>query len=145
MFKKKNKMAKSSNESVMGHLANTIGKDTVLEGQISSPGNLRIDGKVKGVVESKGKVVIGPEGVLEGDLKCQNADVSGIITGSVVVEEMVILKSTASSNGDITTGKIVVEAGAKINGSLDVGGLKKVGSSSDHGNSNIKTGARQLG
>ena len=107
-----------------GPLANTIGKDTTIEGQITTEGNLRIDGKVKGMITSKAKVVIGPSGVVDGDLYCVSADISGTVNGKMQVEEVVQLKSTAVANGDIVTDKIIVEANARILGGIDVGGLK---------------------
>ena len=112
----------------IGPLANTIGKDTVIEGEIKTEGNLRIDGRVKGIVNSKAKVVIGPSGVLDGDLYCKSADIAGTVNGKMQVSEIVQLKSSSTANGDIVTGKIIVEADAKILGGLDVGGLKQASS-----------------
>ena len=122
-----------------GPLANTIGKDTEIEGQIKTTGNLRIDGKVKGVVNSKSKVVVGPSGFIDGDLYCQSADIAGTVNGKIHVEEIVHLKSTATANGDVMTKKIVVEDGAKILGMLDVGGLNKSTTSSTSGETSVLT------
>ena len=63
--------------------------------------------------------------VVEGDIVCQNADVSGTIKGTSTVTEMLFLKSTAKINGDINTGKLVVEVGASFTGNCNMGPMVK--------------------
>lgn len=100
---------------------NIIGAGTVIEGEVRSNGDLRIDGNVRGSVTSKTKVVIGNTGVVEGDIVCQNADISGSVKGKTTVNEMLFLKSPARINGDIQTGKLVVEVGASFSGNCSMG------------------------
>ena len=104
---------------------NLIGAGTSIEGHVHSEGDIRIDGKVKGTVSSKSKVVIGNTAVIDGDIKCKNADISGKVKGKTHVTEMLYLKSSAEVNGDITTGKLVVEVGAVFTGSCNMGGVVK--------------------
>ena len=47
---------------------NIIGAKTVIEGDIRSSGDIRVDGILKGSVKTEGKVVLGPEGKIEGDV-----------------------------------------------------------------------------
>jgi cytoskeletal protein CcmA (bactofilin family) len=104
---------------------NIIGAGTVIEGEIRSNGDVRIDGKIRGSVTSRAKVVIGATGDVEGDVVCQSADVSGSIKGKTTVTEMLFLKSTAKVNGDIFTGKLVVEIGASFSGNCSMGSVIK--------------------
>ena len=104
---------------------NLIGNGTVIEGDIRSNGDIRIDGSVVGNVFSKAKVVIGSTGLVEGNINCQNADVSGTIKGKSTVNELLFLKSSSKLNGDIVTGKLVVEVGAAFTGSCNMGPLIK--------------------
>ncbi len=104
---------------------NLISAGTVIEGEIKSSGDLRIDGIVNGSVSSKAKIVIGSTGKIEGDIHCQNADISGTLNGKVNVAEMLHLKSTALVNGDIHTGKLVVEVGAAFTGNCNMGPMVK--------------------
>lgn len=104
-----------------GSLLNLIGAGTIIEGQVTSDGDIRVEGKVKGTVTSKSKVAIGASGMIDGDLFCENADISGKIFGQVKCSEMLFLKDTAYIEGDITTSKLVVEAGAKFNGNCSMG------------------------
>ena len=48
---------------------NRIVEGTVIEGQINSESN-RIDGFLKGTINTKGRLVLGPEGKIEGDITC---------------------------------------------------------------------------
>ena len=107
---------------------NIIGAGTVIEGEIKSNGDLRVDGKIIGSVTSKAKVVIGNTGLVEGDVNCQNADISGSVKGKTMVNETLFLKSTAKVNGDIVTGKLVVEVGASFTGNCNMGNIKEMSS-----------------
>lgn len=104
---------------------NIIGAGTVIEGEIKSNGDIRIDGTIRGSVTSKAKVVVGSTGTIEGDVFCQNADISGVIKGKTTVMEMLFLKSPARINGDIQTGKLVVEVGASFTGNCSMGPVIK--------------------
>jgi cytoskeletal protein CcmA (bactofilin family) len=97
--------------------SNTIGKGTFLEGNIETYGNIRIEGKVTGNVKSKSKVALGNSSHVQGNIIAQNADIEGEVKGKIEVAELLVLKATAVINGDIITGKLVVEPGAVFNGS----------------------------
>jgi cytoskeletal protein CcmA (bactofilin family) len=107
----------TSNNSVV----NIIGTGTQIDGEIKSESDIRVDGKVKGTVTSKSKIVVGSTGIVDGDLICDNADISGKVFGKVDVSDMLYLKSTGYLEGDIVTGKLVVEAGARFTGSCKMG------------------------
>lgn len=104
---------------------NIIGQGTTIEGQVNANGDLRIDGIILGSVTSKAKVVIGSTGQVQGDVVCQNADISGSVKGKTTVNELLFLKSTARINGDIITGKLVVEVGASFSGNCHMGPVIK--------------------
>lgn len=104
---------------------NIIGAGTIIDGEIKSNGDVRIDGTIRGSVSSKSKVVIGSTGQVEGDVVCQNADISGQVKGNTTVAEMLFLKSQARINGDILTGKLVVEVGASFTGNCSMGPVIK--------------------
>ncbi|MEQ8423894.1 MAG: polymer-forming cytoskeletal protein [Cyclobacteriaceae bacterium] len=101
---------------------NTIGKGTVLEGNIETFGNIRIEGKVIGNIKSKSKIALGNSSHVDGNIIAQNADLEGEVKGRIEISEMLILKATAVVHGDIITGKLVVEPGAVFNGSCKMGG-----------------------
>jgi cytoskeletal protein CcmA (bactofilin family) len=113
---------------------NLIGAGTVVEGDVKSNGDIRIDGSVIGNIISKSKVVVGATGTIDGNVTSQNADVSGGIRGKVTVNELLFLKSSANIQGDIITGKLVVEVGATFTGTCNMGPMIKDMHNSDKQN-----------
>lgn len=95
---------------------NLVGTGTTIKGEVFSNGDIRVDGTIIGSVESKGKVVVGTTGVVEGDIICQNADLSGKIKAKVQVSELLTLKASAKLFGDILTNKLAIEPGAVFTG-----------------------------
>lgn len=100
---------------------NQLGQGTVLNGDLSTEGDIRIDGKIIGNVTSKAKTVVGATGVIQGNVFCQNAYVDGTVNGNIEVSELLILSKTAHVTGDIKIKKLVVEEGAKFNGKCSMG------------------------
>ncbi len=102
---------------------NQFGQGTTINGDVSTEGDIRIDGKVTGNVTSKAKVVLGATGVVEGDIICQNAYIDGRVNGTIEVSELLLLSKTSHINGDIKIKKLVVEEGAKFNGKCSMGAM----------------------
>lgn len=105
--------------------SNVIGKGTVLEGNIETSGNIRIEGKIIGNLKSKSKVALGNSSLVDGNVSAQNADIEGTVKGKVEITDMLVLKATATVHGDIATGKLVVEPGAVFNGTCKMGAAVK--------------------
>jgi cytoskeletal protein CcmA (bactofilin family) len=95
---------------------NLLSSGTEVKGEIKLTGDFRIDGAFSGVINCKGKVVVGPTGRIDGEINCQNADFSGEVKATVKVAELLTLKETARFTGDITTNKLSIEPGAKFSG-----------------------------
>ena len=106
-------------------VVNLIGVGTTIIGDITSSGDIRVDGTLKGSINTKGKVVVGSTGIVEGDVTCQNADVSGEIKAKITVSELLSLKTTAKLDGDIVANKLSIEPGANFSGSCSMGAVIK--------------------
>ena len=104
-------------------VVNIIGQGTSINGDINSNGDIRVDGTLKGSINTEGKVVLGKEGVVEGDVICQNADISGVIKAKITVSNLLSLKETAKLKGDIVTNKLSIEPGAEFTGSCSMGAV----------------------
>jgi cytoskeletal protein CcmA (bactofilin family) len=105
---------------------NMISVGTTIEGSISSSENIRFDGNLVGNLNTKGKVFIGQSGKINGEIRCKNCEVEGIVDGKIVVEELLSLRSMAKIYGEIKTGKLAIEPGAVFTGKCDMGGKKEV-------------------
>ena len=73
-----------------------IEKSTKFKGDIISEADFRIDGVLNGTIKTKGKVIIGKDGKVQGSLECETADVEGMINGSLKVRNALFLKSTSN-------------------------------------------------
>jgi len=113
--------------------SNVIGKGTVLEGNIETFGNIRIEGRVNGNIKSKSKIALGHSSHVDGNIMAQNADIEGGVKGKIEISEMLVLKATAVVHGDISTGKLVVEPGAVFNGTCKMGATIKDIKSAENG------------
>lgn len=99
---------------------NQLIEGTVVKGDIFTEGNIKIDGQLIGTLETKGRVVVGEKGKIEGEIKCNNAQISGTMQGKIICTELLSLKSTVLFIGDIVTSKLAIEPGAKFSGTCSM-------------------------
>lgn len=127
MFKNKNKdgnpAATTPSASATG-ATNTITTGTSIEGIINASSDVRIDGNLKGTLSCSGRVIVGPQGTITGDVNCQNAVIEGTFSGNLKVTEILNIKETAKVDGEIVTGKLQIHPGAVFNGNCSMGGQK---------------------
>jgi cytoskeletal protein CcmA (bactofilin family) len=107
------------------HPINIINEGTQIKGNVTANGDIRIDGELVGNIEAKGRLVIGPNGKVEGEIKCNNIEVAGCIKGKVMVSEMLTMKASARINGDLFAGKLSVEPGSLFSGTCVMGDAEK--------------------
>ena len=125
MFGNKNdKQAISGNALVSTNVSNSIVEGTSINGNITAPNDIRIDGILIGKLDCKGRVIIGPQGRIEGDINCINAIIEGTFSGNINVKELLTVKETGVVSGDIVTDKLMVQTGALFNVSCSMGGQK---------------------
>ena len=112
-------MAKTTEITTPDEL-NKIINGTTFQGDITSNGDFRIDGVLKGSLSSKGKLVVGPTGSIEGEVRCRNAEVFGKVQAKLIVDELLSLRSSADLSGEVVYNKIAIEAGARLIGTLTI-------------------------
>lgn len=93
-----------------------IGQGTVIKGECSVNGTVRVDGVIDGSLTAKGMAILGKSGQIKGDMTVHNAIVGGKIDGSVIAEGRLELQTGASVEGDITARRLVVEEGVFFHG-----------------------------
>ncbi len=104
------------------HSLNSMVKGTVVEGSVKAQSDIRVDGTIKGKLNCDAKVIIGPTGFVDGEIKCKNAVVEGRFEGVMVVEELLNVRESAQVTGDVTTGKLIVQPGGVFNVTCNMGG-----------------------
>ena len=100
---------------------NLISQGTKIHGDIVSDGDIRIDGFLKGNIHTKGRMVIGSSGIIEGEIVCSNIEISGNFKGKITASELLTMKSTANVTGDIIVSKLAVEPGSFFTGTCQMG------------------------
>ena len=95
---------------------NALAPGALVKGSIHVEEDLRIDGRVEGLIECAGRVVIGPQGEIHGDIHCANVDIIGRVTGNLVIKEVLSITASGTFTGDVITNSLEIEAGAVFNG-----------------------------
>lgn len=97
-----------------------ISEGVVVKGEIISPGDVRVDGKVDGKLRSDGRIVIGEGAELKGGLYCKVLDFWGKMDGDIYVGDTLSLKASSVVKGSIHARRFEVEMGARIDGSVNM-------------------------
>ncbi|WP_430812726.1 MULTISPECIES: bactofilin family protein [unclassified Carboxylicivirga] len=101
-------------------LPNMIGPGTKIKGDIETNGDIKIDGSIDGNIISKGKVLVGQNGIVTGEVKCTNCDIYGSFDGKLTVTELLSLKASSKLHGDVKTSKLSIEPGAVFTGTCNM-------------------------
>jgi cytoskeletal protein CcmA (bactofilin family) len=108
--------SKNTSDTFNPNTLNIINSGTTITGDVNSDGDMRVDGTVKGLLTSKARLVLGPTANVQGDVRAENIEVQGEVTGNIYASELLTIKATAKITGDIVSNKLVIEAGASFNG-----------------------------
>jgi len=134
-----NKGEERKSVAEMVNSSNVIAKETTIKGDITTFGNIRIEGTVEGTLTSKTKIVIGDSASLEGNIDTKEAEIAGRIKGVVKCSEILYLKKTAVIDGDIYTKKLVIENGAVFNGICKMTEIEAMEQSQKESTENLST------
>lgn len=93
-----------------------ISKDTIIEGKISLPTSLRVDGKILGEIECEGIVYIGKGAYVEPLIRAENIVIAGEVKGDVIASEKVRIEPSGKLIGSISSKGIVIEDGGTFSG-----------------------------
>lgn len=121
-------MAKHSKESSQPGregVISIVGPGMRVVGDCETEGTLRIEGSVQGTVRAGKAVVVGKDGVVDGDIITQDAVVGGRVTGSISAESRLELQATCVVEGQIQSRRIKLEEGGKMNGTVQIGEVSK--------------------
>lgn len=93
-----------------------IGSDIKITGNVSTPGELHLDGVIEGDVEC-GELTVGEHGIVTGTVKSETVTLRGTVEGKLRAKT-VNLEQSAKVNGDVTYGTMTMEAGVQVDGKL---------------------------
>jgi len=118
--------AGNTNERAAGKTASrilTVGNDILLRGEIATCDRLVIEGRVEAKLSEVHTVEISASGSFKGNAEVEDAEVSGIFEGDLVVKNRLVIYSTGEVRGNISYGEIEIERGGRLTGQIKtVGG-----------------------
>lgn len=117
MFKRKNKQ--QSLQINDQQISTIIGEGYIFTGELQGSSVIRIEGKVIGNVNVESGVILGENGIIEGNIISKSVIIYGTVTGNIKTTQLEI-KKTAHIDGDITADTLEIELGAKYNGKLNM-------------------------
>ena len=102
-----------------------IGPGMKVIGDCEAEGTLRIEGNVDGTVKAGKAVVVGKDGVVDGDIVTQDAVIGGRVNGSITAESRLELQATCVIEGQVNARRIKLEEGGTVNGMVQIGEVSK--------------------
>ncbi|MCL2596456.1 MAG: polymer-forming cytoskeletal protein [Paludibacter sp.] len=106
----------ATNGEVTGGTYNSLTIGTKVVGDVKSEADFRLDGEIEGSIECNGKLIVGQHGFVKGNVICENAEISGEVSGNVIINDTLSLRASAIVGGDIATKVLVIEPNAIFNG-----------------------------
>jgi cytoskeletal protein CcmA (bactofilin family) len=95
---------------------NFLGINSAIEGQMQIGGNLRIDGKIKGIIRCEGSLVLGENGYIEGELYATEAIIGGKVNGKLLIKNKLTLEAKSEIIGEFTCARLSIDEGAIFHG-----------------------------
>lgn len=97
-----------------------LGSDVTFKGEIAFENSMRVEGKVEGKINSKGRLSLGKGAQITAEIIVGQLSVEGAFKGNVVAAERIELASSAHVLGDIRAPKLVIAEGATFVGNCHV-------------------------
>ena len=108
-----------------------VSRDVKIEGKVTSPGNIRIDGEIQGDIFCESNITIGEGAIVTGQVNANVITVGGKVSGIVRAKDNLILDSKSNLIGDIFAKNLVIDEGAKFDGKCKTGGSIDIGESKE--------------
>jgi cytoskeletal protein CcmA (bactofilin family) len=94
--------------------ASLVAKDAVWEGKLVCSGNVRIEGMLRGEVETDGTLFVAAEAQVDGTVRARNVTLAGEVKGNLHCDERLEILPGGAARGEVKTGALVVHEGAFI-------------------------------
>jgi len=99
-----------------GQITTVVAEDLEIKGIIKFKTSVMLKGVFDGEIISEGLLVVGPTARVTASINTKTLVSHGVITGNVIATEQIVLKSTATHNGDLKSSYVMIENGAVFNG-----------------------------
>ena len=97
-------------------VSTVLGAGTVFDGNFKTSDTVRVDGTVNGNCTCEEELILGPEGLVKGNVSARNIIISGRVDGDIASLGKLEILSTGKVNGNITARSLVIDEGASFDG-----------------------------
>lgn len=97
-------------------VTNIFAAGTSMKGEMSVTGNVRIEGRFEGLIETKGRLYISQTAQVYAEVHAHDVVVGGLLVGPVFAQHAVKLLHTGRLHGDIYTPHLLTEDGGTFQG-----------------------------
>ena len=98
-----------------------VGPGMRIVGDCDAEGAIRVEGTVQGNIRAGKAVVVGKDGVVDGDIYTQDAVIAGTVKGVLRAESRLEVQASSRIEGEIIAARMQLEEGAILNGSVQMG------------------------
>ena len=110
---------RQTNKSDDADISTVVSPGMRIVGRIHGGEDIRVQGTIEGsVMLSSGSLHVDAGGVVLADVQAESVYISGIVVGDLTAQNRVVLRDGARVVGDISTRRLVIEAGAAIRGGV---------------------------
>jgi cytoskeletal protein CcmA (bactofilin family) len=98
----------------------TLSSGVSIKGTVKFQKELVINCKVEGTIDSNGRLTVGKDAQIRGDIKTRSVIVDGTVDGNITAAERCELRAGCTVNGDIEAPRLVVDEAASFVGSAKI-------------------------
>ena len=103
----------------------TLSSGVSIKGTVRFQKELMIDCEVDGRIDSQGRLTVGKQAKIKGDIKTRSVIVDGTVNGNIMAAERCELRAGCTVNGDIEAPRLVVDEAASFVGSAKIATQKQ--------------------
>ena len=110
-----------------GELNALLGKGSEFEGKLTFEGQVRIDGKFTGQIQTKDMLVIGEGAKVQAEIVAGTVVINGTVEGNIKANTLIEIKQTARVKGNLETPALSMDRGVTFDGSVKMADAGKAG------------------
>ena len=109
-----------------------VAEAVAIVGQLNCQDDLSLEGHFKGSIQAgEYTVVIGSNGLADGDITAKNLLVKGKVVGEISVADRIIISKTGTIIGNLQAARVELENGAKYKGIIEIDPIEQEATATD--------------
>jgi cytoskeletal protein CcmA (bactofilin family) len=109
-----------------------VAEAVAIVGQLNCQDDLSLEGHFKGSIQAgEYTVVIGSNGLADGDITAKNLLVKGKVVGEISVADRIIIAKTGTIIGNLQAARVELENGAKYKGIIEIDPIEQEATATD--------------